>query len=84
MSSGTTLAVGVGATGDWTASDITTLPANFTFPVNSTFGIDTTDGDFTCGITISGGFNLIKLGANALTLTERTRSSAARRSTKGC
>ena len=73
---GATLAVNVGGTGQWAATDIDTLRSNATFnpgaPLpysGSALGIDTTVGNFTYDSAVGGGLGLTKLGSNTLTLT---------------
>ncbi len=70
VNSAETLALAVGATGDFTSSDISTLSALGSatggFKTGSILGIDTTDGDF----AYSGGLSNSNLGANALGLTK--------------
>ena len=70
-----TLAVAVGAAGDWNSGandDIATLLRSATFDPNSNLGIDTTDGNFTYTGTIADPgatpLGLVVLGTNTLTL----------------
>ncbi len=73
VGSGTTLAVAVGATGDWQSGDIDSLLANAVFCSGAALGIDTTDGNFLYGSNIAdttrGPLGLVKLGSNELTLS---------------
>ena len=78
MSTGTTLSLGVAASGDYFSStDVDNLfagtpsgnLANVTLTGTVHVGIDTTAGDFTYGTSGSVAKNLSKLGANKLTLT---------------
>ena len=72
VSSGATLAVAVGGSGQWTAGDIDTLRSNATFSSGSALGIDTSGAGasgFTYGSNITGSLGLTKLGAGTLTLS---------------
>ncbi len=69
VSIGATLGVNVGVTGEWSASDISTLLSSVALTSGRALGIDTTDGNFTLANAISGSLGITKLGANTLTLT---------------
>ncbi len=79
-----TLAVNVGGTGQWAATDIDTLRSNAIFnpgaPLpysGSALGIDTTGGNFTYDSAVGGVLGLTKLGSNTLTLTGASTYSGA-------
>ena len=95
VSSGATLALNVGGTGEFTASDVDVLKALGTatggFLGGSVLGLDTTNaagGNFAYGTAIgntNGGANAIgltKLGTNTLTLTAPTPTPARRPSAR--
>jgi autotransporter-associated beta strand protein len=70
VASGAVLDVSAGGSG-WTAANISSLlSSNGTgFAAGSGLGIDTTNGSLAIGGTLSGNMGLVKLGANALTLS---------------
>ena len=69
VSGGATLGVRVGGTGEWQASDITSLVGAATFNSGSLLGFDTTDGNFTYAGNLPAGAGLAKLGGNLLALS---------------
>ena len=71
VNTGTTLAVSMGGTGEWSGADVDTLRANATFTTGSFLGFDTTNatGDVTYASNISGLMGLSKSGAGTLRLT---------------
>ena len=77
---GATLAVGVGGTSDWQATDIANLLANWQFDSGSALGIDTSDGAFSCPSiitdTVGGPLGLAKFGENSLTISGENTDSA--------
>jgi autotransporter-associated beta strand protein len=68
-SSGGTLAVRAGGSGEWAASDIDTFRANATFAAGSSLGIDTSSASFAYGSAIAGALGVTKIGGNTLTLS---------------
>ncbi len=67
VATGTTLALAVGGTGGFSATDLANLPTSG-FATGSLLGIDTTAGNLVLTSPLSGSFGLNKLGANTLTL----------------
>ena len=70
VDSGATLALNVGGSGEWTASDLSNLLGHATFNSGSILGLDTTGGDFEYDNSIGGDLGLVKLGVNTLTLPQ--------------
>jgi fibronectin-binding autotransporter adhesin len=70
VSNGGTLTLSVGGSG-WTAANVSSLVSanSGRFASGSALGIDTTVAGFSYGTALSGNMSLVKLGANALTLT---------------
>ena len=70
VNAGGTLALKVGGSSGWQATDVGTfLSANSNnFTSNSSLGLDTTNANFSFGV-LSGSMGLTKLGGNTLTLT---------------
>jgi fibronectin-binding autotransporter adhesin len=69
VSSGATLAVNVGGSGEWTSGNVDTLRTAPAYAAGANVGLDTTDGNFSYANSFSGAIGLVKLGANTLTLT---------------
>ena len=74
VASGATVAVAVGGTGQWSATNINTLLGNTSaFASGSILGFDTTGGNFSYSTVIGAGalstIGVSKLGSNTLTLT---------------
>ncbi len=70
VDSGATLALNVGGSGEWTASDVSTLLGYATFNSGSILALDTSGGDFEYDNVIAGDLGLVKLGAHTLTLPQ--------------
>ena len=69
VAGGATLAVNVGGTGEWTATNVDTLRNNAAFSSGAILGLDTSDGSFTYSSSIGGGLGVTKLGGNNLYLS---------------
>ncbi|MCX6876156.1 MAG: autotransporter-associated beta strand repeat-containing protein [Verrucomicrobia bacterium] len=68
VADGATLAVNVGSSGEFTATDISNLLTNATFAVNSILGVNTTAA-FAMSSSLTGAIGLSKLGTGVLTLS---------------
>jgi fibronectin-binding autotransporter adhesin len=77
VANGAILAVQMGGTSDWTASQVASLNSDATFATGSFLGFNTDDGNATYSGTISGVQGIAKLGAFTMTLTSSSTYSGA-------
>ena len=76
VNTGAVLAIPLGGTGTWDTTSLNVLQANVNFNTGSYLGLDTTGAlaPIIYADPLSGGFNLAKVGAGTLSLTNATNS----------